>query len=1002
MSASQSMSLREFYDFIMSEENNIIDQNMIQIFSILPSRTELPDYYQAIARPMSFQKILRSLKQYDGDVQAMIKDICQIAYNCRFYNEEGTLYYNTAVKLDNTIKEKIIPKAKAVFHDSLVHWVDFGSAPGETGNANQLNSTFNKEEKRITEDFKKEDKTKSIKLSEEEKKLPTELISTQSKPITSEIRHQEFNSSALNNSQLSGFDNGSGIFKSNDGKEYITSPDVTRNFTKVPVGSKERFPQYIQDRIFRYEGQNFSGMSEHQTRKKGRPAIKPLLETRFLQFLNDEKIMENSLLDHKAPFVFDGGVKTFEQIKFNIKRGFISSVGELKLALKEVCDYQVTHSFKQNHEAIKSFTDRVLDRAYVFFSGFNNLKEESEKITVDRIEYNGIVYEIGSFVLLKNTNDETRPIPAQIFQIWREAHDHSLWMSCSWYLRPEQTVHRADRLFYKNEVVKSTQSRIHRIEDILGMCSIVHFTRFVRAEPLDTVQPMFICEYRYNDSSYKFNKIRTWKGAVPDAVKDLEEYDVPLPQPRFLKKFESPLKHLLDPSLSLNVSRPPESLPTLQSTKDTEQPSLGNIYRDCILERDELGEYSTSLKYTQRHLLLPQHFHMIPSNVRFDPVSESFIDSSNVLNKMVLAIYGTGLQNFNTPSLEHLSRMNLTKSLPQAHNSNARLATLNSFGNTQAGGPLSLANKDISGTGTLGHLSSRSAMTRALLNAADKKKSKYNKLSSKADSSALQQNNKVASQTVKPENVYTKSHYLDVLLLKNRLSKSIPAFLADEKSIDPAHRYLLGEPQSFVLNEPILDHIEGFRRTTSEINERVAEDIDRYNSTILNKNDHVILYNNSNLKNETEKMLQDIKIAEIKRKEEEEILAVAKQQEDINSDDEIDNLYLSKNQRKRKNSDLSSDGSFIDSELSEGEILERSAYKKLQKLDHSENEEDTLMEKYCKMVSGVRKGDVIWFRGMGAAIIKRVIDPKDPLNVTSVGPSLEYLQYRMKKDKLRK
>ena len=1049
MSVSSISKLRDFFDYVMLKENGIVDDFMIEIFNKLPGRTDLPEYYLAISKPMSFQKILRSMKQYDGDVQAVIQDFCQISYNCRYYNEQGTTFYESAVKLDNAIKEKLVPKAREVFNDPSLHWVDLGTVPGEPDHKEpekkeQLEMTKelkkeeeNTEKQQQQEQNKVEDEKKTEEVSTYKNKEPENTKSNDQQTPTADVQSNENNTilttskepeiteystenNIVDSSTLQGVDNGNGIFTATDGREYITSPDVARNFTKVPVGSRERYPEYVAERILKYEGRKFSGLSEHQTRKKGRPTIRPILENKYMQFLNVEKIMENSLLDHKAPFVYDGEVRTFEQIKFNIKRGFILTAEEMMLGLKQVCEYQVTNAFKQNREAVKRFTDKVLDRAYAFFSDYRVLKEDGDKITIDRVEYNGIVYEIGSYVLLKNTVDESRPIPAQIFQIWRESSDDSLWMSCSWYLRPEQTVHRADRLFYKNEVVKCMQSRIHRIEDILGLCSVIHMTRYVRAEPLDLVQPMFICEYRYNDSSYRFNKIRTWKGAVPDAVKDLEEYDVPLPQPRFLKKFESPLKHLLDPTLPLNSPRAPESLPTLQNTKDSEQPSLGNIYRDCILEKDDLGEYSTSLKYTQRHLILPQHFHLIPSNIRFDPVSESFIDSGNVLNKMVLTIYGSGLQNFNAPSLEQLARAGITKSLPPAHNPSGRLATLNSYGNNQQAttaisGNSSLIksgngiNKDGSlGPNSLNNLQSRSAMTKVLLNAAEKKKAKYNKsLNLKSGNSSFpssQQNNKATTSQVKTDTVSTKSHYLDVLLSKNRLSKSKPSFLADEKTIDNDHRYALGEPQAFVLNEPLLEHIEGYRRTTPEINSKIVEDVERYNSTIADKNNHVILYNNTNLKNESEKKLQEIKIAELKKKEEEDALAALQEDEVLDSDDEIDNLYLSKNQRKRKNSDLSSDGSFIDSELSETEIIERKAYKKLQKLDkkEQEQEEEELMKKYCKMVDGVKKGDIIWFKGMGTDIVNRIIDPKKPLDVASVGPSLEYLQYRMNKDKINK
>jgi len=58
--------------------------------------------------------------------------------------------------------------------------------------------------------------------------------------------------------------------------------------------------------------------------------------------------------------------------------------------------------------------------------------------------------------------------------------------------------------------------------------------------------------------------------------------------------------------------------------------------------------------------------------------------------------------------------------------------------------------------------------------------------------------------------------------------------------------------------------------------------------------------------------------------------------------------------------------------------------------------EEDIINKYYKYVDGMNKGDLIWFTGLSLNISKRVIDYKDPMS--NVGPSLEYLKYKLKKE----
>jgi len=96
-------------------------------------------------------------------------------------------------------------------------------------------------------------------------------------------------------------------------------------------------------------------------------------------------------------------------------------------------------------------------------------------------------------------------------------------------------------------VVKTGQYRDHQIEEVLDRCFVMFVTRFNKGRPrgFPSDKEIFVCEYRYNEEQFTFNKIKTWASCVPDEVRDkdyeMDLYDIP----RRMKKIPSPIKHLL-------------------------------------------------------------------------------------------------------------------------------------------------------------------------------------------------------------------------------------------------------------------------------------------------------------------------------------------------------------------------------------------------------------------------------------------------------------------------
>lgn len=172
--------------------------------------------------------------------------------------------------------------------------------------------------------------------------------------------------------------------------------------------------------------------------------------------------------------------------------------------------------------------------------------DEDGRLPLTEILYEGELWKVGDWVHLSNANDVTKPIVAQIYRTWQDPEGQK-WINACWYYRPEQTVHRYEKHFFENEVVKTGQYRDHKIEEVVDRCFVMFFTRYHKGRPrgFPSDKEVYVCEARYNEEKFKLNKIKTWASCVPDEVRE-KDYEMDLfDAPRKMKKVPSPIKHLL-------------------------------------------------------------------------------------------------------------------------------------------------------------------------------------------------------------------------------------------------------------------------------------------------------------------------------------------------------------------------------------------------------------------------------------------------------------------------
>ncbi len=77
-------------------------------FKTLPSKRELPDYYDVIENPISLNKIQKKLKsgEYGGNVQDLNDDLNLMFENCKLYNRKDSNLYKDGCKLQKICQAK--------------------------------------------------------------------------------------------------------------------------------------------------------------------------------------------------------------------------------------------------------------------------------------------------------------------------------------------------------------------------------------------------------------------------------------------------------------------------------------------------------------------------------------------------------------------------------------------------------------------------------------------------------------------------------------------------------------------------------------------------------------------------------------------------------------------------------------------------------------------------------------------------------------------------------
>ncbi|KAF2144424.1 uncharacterized protein K452DRAFT_356624 [Aplosporella prunicola CBS 121167] len=496
------------------------------------NKRQVPDYYDVIKDPMALSIVKQKIsgREYK-DFTDFVRDMALIPYNAQVYNRQDSQAYQDALvikeffegELKRLVNEKIITEADAKL-PYLGEIPTYEDPPAE--------------EQEEEEDDEEDEDDEEAEDSEDDKPKRKRGAPRSTAAITKR-------------------ESGSGSGNKEETKEKAATDAESRK----KRGRPPRVDTPMEARI----------KNIMRAIRKPRNEQKQLMVSHF-ERVPDKTAMPEYFAEIKTPMAMD-------MLKKKLKRKKYQSIDQF---MKDV-ELMFENAKQYNQDESQVYQDAV----YLQKEARKAAEEEEQKPDTDfvmedgrlpmpnGILHNGELWKVGDWVHIQNANDLTKPIVAQIYRTWQD-QEGGKWVNACWYYRPEQTVHRFDRHFYENEVVKTGQYRDHPIDEVVDRCFVMFFTRYNKGRPRNfpSDKEIYVCEARYNEEKHKLNKIKTWASCLPDEVRD-KDYEMDLfDAPRKIKKVPSPIAYLLKDDASEN-----DDLPEPEWGAPNAPPKIGAVHK---------------------------------------------------------------------------------------------------------------------------------------------------------------------------------------------------------------------------------------------------------------------------------------------------------------------------------------------------------------------------------------------------------------------------------------
>nr|CAD7398151.1 unnamed protein product [Timema cristinae] len=543
--------VHEILDFDQHEDG----RQPILMFMEKPSKKLYPDYFQVITDPIDMLTIQSNIttEKYNSE-EEIVNDFKLMFNNCRQYNEEGSMIYEDANKLEQKNTTVQAQKLRTLY-DTIRDYRD--------PKVRQLSLIFQK----LPSKNEYPDYYEVIKRPIDLERIGQKLKSNQYESLEDMV--SDF---------VLMFDNAC-KYNEPDSQIYKEYPDyyevIKRPIDLERIGQKLKSNQYesledmVSDFVLMFDNackynepdsqiykdalmlQRVALQTKLQLREDEEAvpdvnaAVQELLTSLFISIYNHQdeegRCFSDSMAELPEHDEVDGRkvrALSFDLIKRRLDRGLYRRLDTFQedvfACLERARRLSRTDSqvFEDSIELQSYFIkqrDELCRGGDLLHSpalNFSLLHLAATEASGESMSFNQQVYHVSDFVYAEPKERGMEPSIIHIERLWNNQEGQQM-MYGNVFFRPNETYHVTTRKFLEKEVFKSDIHKATPLEQVLGKCCVLHVKDYVCSKPEGFLEKdVYVCESRYSSRARAFKKIKVWPFAMTQNLKLLERDEV--------------------------------------------------------------------------------------------------------------------------------------------------------------------------------------------------------------------------------------------------------------------------------------------------------------------------------------------------------------------------------------------------------------------------------------------------------------------------------------------
>nr|CAD7402573.1 unnamed protein product [Timema poppensis] len=465
----------------------------ILMFMEKPSKKLYPDYFQVITDPIDMLTIQSNItaEKYNSE-EEIVNDFKLMFNNCRLYNEEGSMIYEDANKLEQAQKLRTLYDTIRDYRDPKVR---------------QLSLIFQK----LPSKNEYPDYYEVIKRPIDLERIGQKLKSNQYESLEDMV--SDF---------VLMFDNAC-KYNEPDSQIYKDALMLQRVALQTKLQLRE----------------------DEEAVPDVNAAVQELLTSLFISIYNHQdeegRCFSDSMAELPEHDEVDGRkvrALSFDLIKRRLDRGLYRRLDifqeDVFACLERARRLSRTDSqvFEDSIELQSYFIkqrDELCRGGDLLHSpalNFSLLHLAATEASGESMSFNQQVYHVSDFVYAEPKERGMEPSIIHIERLWNNQEGQQM-MYGNVFFRPNETYHVTTRKFLEKEVFKSDIHKATPLEQVLGKCCVLHVKDYVCSKPEGFLEKdVYVCESRYSSRARAFKKIKVWPFAMTQNLKLLERDEV--------------------------------------------------------------------------------------------------------------------------------------------------------------------------------------------------------------------------------------------------------------------------------------------------------------------------------------------------------------------------------------------------------------------------------------------------------------------------------------------